>query len=214
MGLATSRRPRPCHALATRCQGLPRIPVVFFVHVSNSIVDAMRLCERLGTVSLGTESLTGEPKAGTADSAASGTANDCTGDTGGDRQQHIRRIELAHTLRRRGVETKLVLTAPSQNAPAPDRSLIATVAKAHHWFRELASGNVRSIDELATLHGEDRNEVSRLLPLAHLAPDIVEAILDGTQPVGLTLERLRRLLPLPASWKEQRERLGFAGRQS
>ena len=67
-------------------------------------------------------SLTGEPEAGTADkvsdlSAAGSTANDCTGDTGGDRQQHIRRIELAHTLRRRGVETKLVLTAPSQNAP-------------------------------------------------------------------------------------------------
>ncbi len=228
MNLSASRQKAACEAagrlsqaLATAAPQEQKDILASFVHridldadTLTIAVDAMRLRERLGTVSL-----TGEPKAGTADkvsdlSAAGSTANDCTGDTGGDRQQHIRRIELAHTLRRRGVETKLVLTAPSQNAPAPDRHLIATVAKAHYWFRELTCGNVRSIDELATLHGEDRNEVSRLLPLAHLAPDIVEAILKGTQPVDLTLERLRRLLPLPASWKEQRHLLGFADRQS
>ncbi|MCK5713320.1 MAG: hypothetical protein KAI25_11425 [Hyphomicrobiaceae bacterium] len=48
------------------------------------------------------------------------------------------------------------------------------------------------------------------MSLAHLAPDIVEQILEGKQPVDLTVERLRSLVPLPPSWNDQRERLGFA----
>ena len=48
--------------------------------------------------------------------------------------------------------------------------------------------------------------VSRLLPLTCLAPDIVEAILDGRQPKGLRLAEMLRNGPL--SWKEQRVSLG------
>ncbi len=47
--------------------------------------------------------------------------------------------------------------------------------------------------------------VSRILRLTLLAPDIVEAILDGRQPPALTLARLMK--PFPAEWKEQRRRL-------
>jgi hypothetical protein len=53
------------------------------------------------------------------------------------------------------------------------------------------------------------SEVS-LLPLGLLAPDIVEAILAGHQPIELTASRLKRLRELPISWKEQRRVLGFA----
>ena len=56
---------------------------------------------------------------------------------------------------------------------------------------------------------EDRNEISRYLPLAFLAPDIVEKILKGLQPVDLTAEKLRRLGSLPYQWDEQRAVLGF-----
>jgi hypothetical protein len=45
--------------------------------------------------------------------------------------------------------------------------------------------------------------------LAFLAPDIVEAILDGRQPLELTAERLIRNSRLPISWPEQRRALGF-----
>jgi hypothetical protein len=48
-------------------------------------------------------------------------------------------------------------------------------------------------------------ETKRLLRLALLAPDIVEAILEGRANQLLMLERLER--PLPASWEEQREHL-------
>jgi len=54
-------------------------------------------------------------------------------------------------------------------------------------------------------------DVSRFLPLAFLAPDIVEAILAGRKPVELTFEKLKRLRNMPKSWEEQRQLLGFTG---
>jgi hypothetical protein len=51
-------------------------------------------------------------------------------------------------------------------------------------------------------------DVSRSLQLAFLAPDLVAAILDGTQPVALTPERLTRARELPLLWEEQRAMLG------
>ena len=49
-----------------------------------------------------------------------------------------------------------------------------------------------------------------LLNLALLAPDIVEAIFAGRQPIELTAKRLKRIRDLPLSWAEQRRVLGFA----
>ena len=55
----------------------------------------------------------------------------------------------------------------------------------------------------------NQGDVSRILPLGLLAPDIVEAILDGRQPVELTAARLKRVRDLPISWVEQRRLLDF-----
>lgn len=125
-------------------------------------------------------------------------------------EHQTRNIELPHTIRRRGIETKLVMTSNDARESNPDLNLIKTIARAHLWLNELTSGRACSIDELACKYGEDRNEISRFLSLAHLAPDIVNKIIEGTQPIDLTLKRVRRLLPLPNSWNEQREILGFA----
>ena len=48
-----------------------------------------------------------------------------------------------------------------------------------------------------------------MLRLAFLAPDIVEAMIEGTQPPDLTAKRLIRREDLPLDWHEQRRRLGF-----
>jgi len=53
----------------------------------------------------------------------------------------------------------------------------------------------------------DERYVSRILSCAFLAPDIVEAILEGRQPPQLTVEKLRFGAPL--LWAEQREQFGF-----
>ena len=47
-----------------------------------------------------------------------------------------------------------------------------------------------------------RSFVTRLLRLTLLAPDIVEAVLDGRQPKSMQLEDLPRTVP--SAWEEQR----------
>ena len=65
----------------------------------------------------------------------------------------------------------------------------------------------RSITDLAEQEGVTAAYVCRLLPLTCLAPDIVEAILDGRQAKGLRLAEV--LGDGPPGWEAQRERLSF-----
>jgi len=112
-------------------------------------------------------------------------------------------------LRRRGVEAKLVIRAAQGEVAAPDRNLFALVAQARRWFDQLAGGEVGSIQEIARRDGFDASDVGRNIQLAFLAPDIVEAILAGRQPVELTARNLRRIGALPLEWDRQRRLLGF-----
>ena len=116
-------------------------------------------------------------------------------------------IEVPFQLRRRGVETRLVLCA--EGAEAPDVRLIALIARSHRWLDQLTSGAVASIREIARAEGIDGGDVSRFLPLTFLAPEIVEALTNGRQGVELTAEKLRQILPIPCSWREQRHQLNL-----
>jgi hypothetical protein len=71
------------------------------------------------------------------------------------------------------------------------------------WFEELATGRARSLQELAERDGITRRYVRRLVDLAFLSPELVEAILQGRQPVELTATRLIEL-DLPLDWTDQR----------
>jgi hypothetical protein len=112
-------------------------------------------------------------------------------------------------LRRRGVEAKLIVRAAREKASARDERLIVLVAQGHHWFAQLAKGKAASIKEIAQREGTDVSDVGHNMQLAFLAPDIVEAILAGRQPVDLTANRLRRVGTLPLDWDDQRRLLGF-----
>ncbi len=81
--------------------------------------------------------------------------------------------------------------------------------RSRQWFDRIVKGKVASIKEIAREEGFDEGDVSRFMPVAFLAPDIVETILAGKQPLELTAERLKRLRFLPHSWEEQRHLLGF-----
>ena len=72
----------------------------------------------------------------------------------------------------------------------------------------LQEGRYASISEMAATEKLDRGYLGRVLQLTLLAPDIVEAILDGRQPAELDLPRL--LKPFPADWLEQTTALGSA----
>ena len=64
----------------------------------------------------------------------------------------------------------------------------------------------RSLQELAKRHGISRRYIRRLVGLAFLSPELVEAILQGRQPVELTATRLTEL-DLPLDWTEQHKLL-------
>jgi hypothetical protein len=69
----------------------------------------------------------------------------------------------------------------------------------------LEEGGYRSAGELAEAEGVTRSFVNRLLRLTLLAPDIVEAILDGRQPKKMQLEELTDAIS--SEWEEQRKAL-------
>ena len=91
----------------------------------------------------------------------------------------------------------------------PDGKLIALITQARQWWEQLSKGGVSTLREIARTTDLDEGDVSRFLPLAFLAPDIVEAILAGRHPMELTAERLKRIRSLPNCWQEQRQVLGF-----
>ena len=91
----------------------------------------------------------------------------------------------------------------------PVQQPIATaLARARRWQEMLDAGEVASVTELADRLNVDRSYASRILRLTLLAPDIVEAILAGREPSGLSLAKLTQTLPV--LWHEQREMFGFA----
>lgn len=118
-------------------------------------------------------------------------------------------ITCPMSLRRRGVETRMILTDNSHPARSPDAALIDLIARAHRYLRQLVQSPGTTLTEVAKANGTDVSEISRLLPLAFLAPKIVEATMTGSQPVDLTAHRLSRLNGVPSSWAEQVQVLGM-----
>ena len=92
--------------------------------------------------------------------------------------------------------------------PCINAALIKALTRAHAWKEKLFSGKAPSIQFIAKAEGVTPRYVGRILRLAFLAPDIVEAILDGYQPGDLELERL--IKGIPTGWHEQRRVLGFS----
>jgi hypothetical protein len=86
--------------------------------------------------------------------------------------------------------------------PQPDRTLVKALARAWRWQRMLDKGVYTTVSEIGDAENISKSYISRILRLALLAPNLVEAILAGRTDQGMMLERLER--PLPASWAEQR----------
>ena len=115
-------------------------------------------------------------------------------------------IHIPMQFRRRGGRKEIVLPAAPdgrRSGQAPIcKPLAVAIARAHRWQELLRRRRFKSISELAEAVGTDRGYVRRLLNLALLAPDIIEAILSGNEPSGLSLQRLIR--GMPVRWDEQR----------
>ena len=116
-------------------------------------------------------------------------------------------IEIeAHTLRC-GKQIKLVVGEVETDRPVINQQLMVLVSDARRWFTDLKTGRCATIAQIASREGRQVSEVSRTISLAFLAPDIVEMIASGRQPIAFTPERLRACRPLPLDWVEQRQLL-------
>ncbi len=91
------------------------------------------------------------------------------------------------------------------SAGTPDRGLITLIVTARRWWERLSSGDI-DIATLSQEEGVNDSWMSRLIRINFLSPRIVEAILNGTQPVTLTARWLRRN-DLPLDWDQQWEAL-------
>jgi site-specific DNA recombinase len=119
-------------------------------------------------------------------------------------------IVVPARLKRCGLAVRLIVEGQTEaKTRGPDPGLIALVAKAHRWFSALNSGQHSSVLAIANEQGMEGRDVTRILYLAFLAPDIVQRIVRGEQPMGLSTKRLLAQAPFPLLWHEQRRLLGF-----
>jgi hypothetical protein len=94
------------------------------------------------------------------------------------------------------------------DAPEPVQpALIQALGRAFAWTELIESGRVKSIAALARALNVDGSYAARILKLTTLAPDIIQAILNGEEPDGLSLAKLTE--SFPEDWTEQRIRFSF-----
>jgi DNA invertase Pin-like site-specific DNA recombinase len=106
-----------------------------------------------------------------------------------------------------GKQVKLIVGDVETDGTRINPPLLKLVSDAFRWFDDLKTGRCTTIAQIAARERRQVSEVSRSISLAFLAPDIVDQILEGRQPITLTPERLKACRPLPLDWVEQRQLL-------
>ena len=92
---------------------------------------------------------------------------------------------------------------PDEEHSIPAVTLSRHLARAHSWLNALENGTFQNVLQLAEELNIDPSFIGRILRLVNLAPDIQEAIINGTEPDNLTFNDLRG--SIPDEWQEQRE---------
>jgi hypothetical protein len=115
-------------------------------------------------------------------------------------------VTVPFAIRKRGGR-KIVITPDGMTAaPTPrarvDSALLKALARGFRWRKLLETGDYATIEEIADAENINSSYVSRVLRMTLLAPEIVEEILAGRQPEGLTMARAMQ--PFPVEWIKQR----------
>jgi hypothetical protein len=103
---------------------------------------------------------------------------------------------------KRGGRKEMQMPEGAAQPRRADSTLVKALARAFRWRRMLESGEFATIAELAEREGIASSYLTRVLRLTLLAPDLVEAILDGKQGPEVTLANAME--PFPTTWSEQR----------
>jgi len=127
----------------------------------------------------------------------------------GNHSQDPNNLRLALPPPRRRARKEMVVPGNSGTQPRRiDQALILALARASSWMRSLRQGEFVDTKEIAQRFRFSDAHIRRVLRFAYLAPDIVEAIIEGRQPRTLTVKRLLRGIPL--AWADQRDVFGLS----
>lgn len=118
---------------------------------------------------------------------------------------HTVTVTVPFAIRKRGGR-KLVLTPDGtavspQPRPRVDSTLLKALARGFRWQKMLREGDYQTLEEIADAENINPSYISRVLRMTLLAPEIVEAILQGRQPAGLTMARAMQ--PFSSNWDIQ-----------
>jgi hypothetical protein len=190
------------HAGAAATRARLRASADLATRLSSSIAsDRIEVLQQLvGRITVGAESLAIVVRCG----AITGEAADASQD------EATTSIVVPVQLKRCGLAVRLIVRGPDeQNARGPDPRLLALLAKAQRWFSSLTSGSYPSVRAISEELGVATKDVTQVIYLAFLAPDLVQRIVKGEQPMGLGTKKLLSMVPLPLDWGEQRRLMGF-----
>jgi hypothetical protein len=122
-------------------------------------------------------------------------------------------VHVPISIRKRGGR-KIILAPDGSRSEAPgfrlrstDHVMVKALARAFRWRRLIEDGEFATITEIAAAEGLDHSYVGRIMRMTLVAPDIVEAIVEGRQPATLTLGAFSE--PFPVEWNAQRSTLGL-----
>jgi hypothetical protein len=114
-------------------------------------------------------------------------------------------VTVPFAIRKRGGRKFVITPDGTESTPTPrprvNSALLKALARGFRWRKLLETGDFATIEEIAKAENINSSYVSRVLRTTLLAPEIVDAILAGRQPPGLT--RARAMQPFPWEWQHQ-----------
>jgi hypothetical protein len=114
-------------------------------------------------------------------------------------------VHVPMTIKRRSGRKEMIvpdgLTTAAGSTQSYHEALVVAISRAHRFKKLLDESKYGSVAEMARALKMNRYYMARLLRLTLIAPEIVEAILDGREPDGITIESLRK--PMSVVWTEQ-----------
>jgi hypothetical protein len=119
-------------------------------------------------------------------------------------------VHVPFRIVKRGGRKEMQLPDSAAQPRRTDNTLVKALARAFRWKRMLESGEFATIRELAEREGVTPSFLTRILRLTLLAPEIVTAVLDGTQFADLNLKTATQ--HFPGEWTAQVSK--FNGREA
>jgi len=113
------------------------------------------------------------------------------------------RVVIPLALRRKNRRPKILPPAERQpvDARTQDRHILRVIGRAHAWRRRMDAGEFTTLQDLAEHVGLSDRQVSKILRLSYLAPDVLETLLIKRTPPAVSLVRLVEIARLP--WSKQ-----------